>query len=323
MSEKLSAEIRKTGTRFRIFPQSRYIKAFSKPETIVISVSPDKIHPGPADDRMYVKDPVKKRPYSPSDRPPYSGPNNPPVKANKKGHFDHLKPGSREFLCASMYATVRFVLDIWEDYFNHRIEWHFDMDFERLELIPLIEWTNAQAGYGFMEFGYANYDALSVMHYPQCNGGGDFSLTLTYLDKNGAACIYDPAPGFSVDPNICPDLAPTPGPQPKSCGLLSKSFPQQQINQNQVKQYGPYIIQPGSRFVVFMLANDSTGDPDLYVRFQNKPTTSNYACRPYISGANETCDLDVPLGQNKAYVMVRGYRNGKYHIVVTGISETP
>ncbi len=155
MSEKLSEAIRKTGTRFRIFPQARHIKAFAKPETVIISLSPDKIRPGPADDRMYVKDAIKKRPYSPSDRPPYNGPSNQPIKANKKGHFDHLKPDSREFLCTSMYATVRFILDIWEDYFNHRIEWHFDMDFERLELIPLVEWTNAQAGYGFMEFGYA------------------------------------------------------------------------------------------------------------------------------------------------------------------------
>jgi len=32
------------------------------------------------------------------------------------------------------------------------------------------------------------YDALSVMHYPQCNGQGDWTLTLTNFDKNGAAC---------------------------------------------------------------------------------------------------------------------------------------
>ncbi len=188
------------------------------------------------------------------------------------------------------------------------------------------EHTRPESGACFEDSNWrplTDYDALSVMHYPQCNGGGDFSLTLTHLDKNGAACIYDPASGFSVDPNICPDLAPTPGPQPESCTLLSESFPQQQVSQNQVRQYGPYTIQPGSRFVVFMLTNDSTGDPDLYVRFQNKPTTSSYACRPYISGANETCDLDVPLGQNKAYIMVRGYRNGKYHLVVNGVSKAP
>jgi hypothetical protein len=52
-----------------------------------------------------------------------------------------------------------------------------------------------------------DYDRFSVMHYPQCNGGGDWSLTLTHMDRNGAACVYGAAPGFEVDPKICPDPA--------------------------------------------------------------------------------------------------------------------
>ena len=48
-----------------------------------------------------------------------------------------------------------------------------------------------------------DYDDLSVMHYPQCNGGGDWSLTLTHKDENGAACVYGPAPEFEIDPKIC------------------------------------------------------------------------------------------------------------------------
>lgn len=34
------------------------------------------------------------------------------------------------------------------------------------------------------------YDSDSVMHYPQCNGGGDWSLKLTQLDAAGAAALY-------------------------------------------------------------------------------------------------------------------------------------
>lgn len=48
-----------------------------------------------------------------------------------------------------------------------------------------------------------NYDAFSVMHYPQCNGLGDWSLTLTETDKLGAACLYGPANGLSLDPKKC------------------------------------------------------------------------------------------------------------------------
>ncbi|WP_439366020.1 matrixin family metalloprotease [Bradyrhizobium sp. DASA03005] len=51
--------------------------------------------------------------------------------------------------------------------------------------------------------GVTDYDAFSVMHYPQCNGKGDWSLTLTVQDKNGIACLYGPAPGFTIDTTIC------------------------------------------------------------------------------------------------------------------------
>jgi serine protease len=48
-----------------------------------------------------------------------------------------------------------------------------------------------------------SYDAFSVMHYPQCNGQGDWSLTLTAIDNSGAACVYGLAPSFTIDNNIC------------------------------------------------------------------------------------------------------------------------
>jgi serralysin len=35
-----------------------------------------------------------------------------------------------------------------------------------------------------------SYDSNSVMHYPQCNGTGDWSLTLTSSDKSGAKSLY-------------------------------------------------------------------------------------------------------------------------------------
>lgn len=49
----------------------------------------------------------------------------------------------------------------------------------------------------------SGYNPYSVMHYPQCNGLGDWSLTLTQSDKNGAACLYGPAEGFVIDPKLC------------------------------------------------------------------------------------------------------------------------
>ena len=38
----------------------------------------------------------------------------------------------------------------------------------------------------------------------------------------------------------------------------------------------------------------STGDADLYVRFNAQPTSSSYTCRPYKSGSTESCTLSNP-----------------------------
>ena len=49
-----------------------------------------------------------------------------------------------------------------------------------------------------------------------------------------------------------------------------------------------------------------TGDADLYVRFGTRPTTSSYACRPYLTGNNESCTLSN-TSAGDYYVMLRGY----------------
>lgn len=166
MSMSLDKQLESSGTKFLVFPQPQFLHPHVEPEVVVVSVPPAEIQPGPGDDRMFVIDAVGKLPYSEFTGPPYAGKHNAPLEAGPDGHFIHLEPGTREFACATMYATVRRVLDIWEDYFGRRISWHFETDFERLEMIPLIEWDNAQSGYGFLEFGFGR----------AANGTIDFSV---------------------------------------------------------------------------------------------------------------------------------------------------
>ena len=49
-----------------------------------------------------------------------------------------------------------------------------------------------------------------------------------------------------------------------------------------------------------------TGDADLYLRFGTRPTTSTWACRPYLNGNNETCTVSS-TSAGDYYVMLRGY----------------
>jgi hypothetical protein len=161
-----------------------------------------------------------------------------------------------------------------------------------------------------------NYDPFSVMHYPQCNGRGDWSLTLTNLDKNGSACLYGAAEGFPIDPAICPDGPP--GPTPPACGVKSESFPNQHVGATEEKAYGPFPVAKDTLFEAKMVGNGSAGDPDLYVRFGRVPTRTSggYDCRPYLSGAEETCSLDAPSSDGQAFVMVHGYAAGNYSLTV-------
>jgi bacterial leucyl aminopeptidase len=50
----------------------------------------------------------------------------------------------------------------------------------------------------------------------------------------------------------------------------------------------------------------STGDADLYVRYNAQPTTSTYNCRPYLSGSTESCTISNPTA-GTWYACSRGY----------------
>jgi hypothetical protein len=155
------------GTRFRIYLQPRTVKGFATPSVIQVSSRPGTIGPGPEDSRIRVIDAEGrgalrwKLPYTdvsgePRWRPPYPrrDPRRQPVRP-RRGHFDHLRPGSRAFWAANVFATVRCVLEIWEHYLGRRIVWFFrDRDHRRLEIIPRAETDTAWSGEGFLEFGY-------------------------------------------------------------------------------------------------------------------------------------------------------------------------
>jgi hypothetical protein len=149
-----ATNVAQLGTRFLIFPQPPFIPGYERPEVIWISTPPGLIAPGPADRRMYVVDPlIVKAPYAFPYLPPFSGRSFPPAKPSPDGHFDHLSIDSREFLSAHMFACVRRMLDLVESYFGHQIPWFFEPAYDRLEIVPHLEWDNAHSGYGYLEMG--------------------------------------------------------------------------------------------------------------------------------------------------------------------------
>ena len=179
------------------------------------------------------------------------------------------------------------------------------------------EHTRPEAGTCFEDDEFkplTAYDAFSVMHYPQCNCGGDWSLTLTGLDKAGAACIYGKGSNNTENLNQCTYHAPD---APTTGTEQTETFDNQTVAQGEKKHYGPFTVKSGSLAEVRMLGvGTAAGDPDLYVRYLGKPDTSRWNCRPYLSHAEETCELEVPSNRNKIFVMVRGYQAGSYKLAV-------
>jgi serine protease len=62
----------------------------------------------------------------------------------------------------------------------------------------------------------------------------------------------------------------------------------------------------GSTNLVISISGGS-GDADLYTKFGSAPTTSSYACRPYLNGNTESCTVSAP-------------DTGTYHIMLNAYS---
>ncbi|RDZ28587.1 matrixin family metalloprotease [Lysobacter silvisoli] len=178
------------------------------------------------------------------------------------------------------------------------------------------EQTRPEAGTCFEDSDYipvTDYDRFSVMHYPHCNGGGDWSLTLTAADKAGAGCIYGKGSNNPENLGACrfrmPDVA--------SGSAASETFAAQTVAKGAMKHYGPFRVKPGSLLEVRLSGAGATpGDPDLYVDFTRKPELNRWVCRPYLSRADEVCELQVPSNRSEVFVAVRGYTAANFGLQV-------
>jgi serine protease len=78
-------------------------------------------------------------------------------------------------------------------------------------------------------------------------------------------------------------------------------------------------VPAGATNLVVQISGGS-GDADLYTRFGTAPTTSSYACRPWLNGNNETCTEASPSAGTH-HVMVRGYSSYSGVTIVASFVE--
>lgn len=94
-------------------------------------------------------------------------------------------------------------------------------------------------------------------------------------------------------------FTPGGGGQPQAWAGLSVSST---VKKSGIKRYTTPVLAAGT----YSFDLTGSGDADLYVRIGSAPTTSAYDCRPYKTGTNESCTVQLaqpaPL-----FVQVRGY----------------
>ncbi len=164
------------------------------------------------------------------------------------------------------------------------------------------EHTRPEAGTCFEDNNWrvlTTYDSASVMHYPQCNGTGDWSLVLTARDISGAKQIYgDPAGAGGGAGSGTPTSQTYTG----------------SVAKGQWATLPVFAVKGGTTFTAVM---SGSGDPDLYVRVGSAPTATRFTCRPYLDGPNEQCSVTIPASSSKAYVYVNGYAAATFSVAVT------
>ncbi len=89
-----------------------------------------------------------------------------------------------------------------------------------------------------------------------------------------------------------------------SCGHPDQSISGISGSSGTWKYYTESVPSCATKFVAKI--SGGTGDCDLYVRFGSNPTTTTYACRPYLSGNNETCTINAPSAGDWK-IGLRGY----------------
>jgi hypothetical protein len=170
------------------------------------------------------------------------------------------------------------------------------------------EHTRPEAGTCFEDNNWralTPYDAASIMHYPQCNGSSQ-DLSFTLKDAQGAAILYG-APGSSTGGGGG-------GGGGNGTSTAQTAAIDGTVAAGGIANYQPISVAAGTTVSVVM---SGSGDPDLYVRFGAAPTSTRYACRPYLNGPDESCAVTVPAGQTAAYLQVRGYAASTFHLDVS------
>ena len=142
------------------------------------------------------------------------------------------------------------------------------------------------------DFGDGNGDGGTLTTSHTYASAGTYTVTLTVTDDDGATDTAQQQITVSSGPIA-----------------LANGVPADNLSGDAGEDLRFYLDVPDNHENLGFSISGGSGDADLYVKFGSQPTTSDYDCRPWRNGNNETCDGgDFDTSRNGRYhVLVRGY----------------
>lgn len=158
------------------------------------------------------------------------------------------------------------------------------------------EQNRPEAGSCFVaddNFAVTPFDPGSVMMYPECQRDGEFSgFQLSDLDRRGVACVYGSGKDSAPDDQTCKYRAATSNATGRR---VATKLSEQTVAQGKWKYYEPLRVKPGSIMTLTLRrAASGGGDPDLYMRLMDRPSSREFDCGPRLDVEEEICRTRIP-----------------------------
>ena len=174
--------------------------------------------------------------------------------------------------------------------------------------------------------GYATWDGTSMAtphvagvaalvwsHFPSCTGE-EIRQAMNNTAEDLGSANRDNSYGYglvqakamydALSADGCNVVTPPPPPPPED-GVLENGVAQTGLSGAQNGQLAFTMTVPAGATNISFDMSGGTGDADMYVSFGSAATTSNYDCRPYLNGNNESCSGTSDNGTY--YVLLNGY----------------
>ncbi|MCH8536983.1 MAG: S8 family serine peptidase [Alkalimonas sp.] len=193
------------------------------------------------------------------------------------------------------------------------------------QLGDVAELTSGASNYGLMSGTsmasphVAGVAALVWSHFPDCSNDEIRSALAASAEDLGApgrdtsygwglvqakdAFDYLAAHGCegSGDP-----IDPDPDPTPPGTIVLENGVPVTDLSGATDEQLFFTLDVPADASDLSFVMSGGTGDADLYVKFGSEPSLSDWDCRPYNFGNEESCTFETPM-EGTYHVMINGY----------------